>query len=72
MTDTPAWMTVPGPVQCKKRVTRTLYWEECPICREKIDGWNQDTRDVPPKRRYEPCGCLAYGMAEDEMGETGK
>lgn len=68
----PAILRVPQPIRCKKKVTRTVYWNACPLCREEINGWRQDVRDVPARRTYTPCGCVATEeMAEMEEALDG-
>ncbi len=57
----PAILAVPQPVKRKKRVTRTVYWEECPKCGRRLDAgvsWEQDTSLPDPERIYWPCGCV--------------
>lgn len=51
----------PGPVFKKKRVTRTVYWEACPVCDERVLGWSQNADERPCRRTYTPCGCEVVG-----------
>lgn len=68
LTESPI-LAVPQPVRCKKRVSKTVYWEECPKCRQKLGHdawgwfvggpfWTQDTSKEVPERTYMPCGCV--------------
>jgi hypothetical protein len=69
------WNDVPEPVRRKKRIYRTVTWEECPKCGRELGThrsgynpwqtigalWEQDLRENPPRRTYLPCRCVVVG-----------